>query len=58
MRDKNFVGQCNKQYLKEQPNEEFRNAYSLQHVISVIKSMRMEWDVYVARVRRKIFTEI
>jgi hypothetical protein len=58
MREKNFVGQCNEQYLKEQPNEEFRNVYSLQHVISLIKSMRMKWDVYVARMRRKIHTNI
>jgi hypothetical protein len=54
MHEKNFMGQCNEKYLKEQLNYEFRNEYSLQHIISVIKSMRMELDVFVAYMRGKI----
>jgi hypothetical protein len=44
--------------LEEQLNDEFRNEYSLQHIISVIKSMRMGLDVYVACMRGSVHMKL
>jgi beta-glucosidase/6-phospho-beta-glucosidase/beta-galactosidase len=54
MYDKKCIGQCNKEYLKEQLNDEFRNEYSLQHIISVIKLMGMGLDMYGACMRGNV----